>query len=278
MNYIQENQTDRENVNFRGSETGETSTYVINSIVQYKIKNEKDVHFKLPTKDEAGKLVYEPRTASEGGRKVEEYLEQCDVAQEYLIQMGDLDELAKFGEGQKNDAGENEDNEGCGNLNGSSNSNSNSNGNGNGNGNENKDGENTTSSVTGCGTIESEQQKLTDTRETLKRKRRNYVFDMATPEDFRTCCFTKSYGRYNEGTGSILKIENDNVENNGNKGGSKVTTRYFTEREIANLMGFPKDTFKFENLNLSKKQMYKLLGNSLNVAVVTRLLESLLPN
>ena len=50
--------------------------------------------------------------------------------------------------------------------------------------------------------------------------------------------------------------------------------RFFTPREIANLMCFPHD-FKFPS-DLADKHIYKLLGNSVNVLVITNLLRHLL--
>uniref|UniRef100_A0A674P1Q3 tRNA (cytosine(38)-C(5))-methyltransferase n=1 Tax=Takifugu rubripes TaxID=31033 RepID=A0A674P1Q3_TAKRU len=49
--------------------------------------------------------------------------------------------------------------------------------------------------------------------------------------------------------------------------------RYFTPREVANLMGFPQ-SFTFPE-SVSTKQQYRLLGNSLNVVVVAKLLQLL---
>ncbi|PWA00123.1 hypothetical protein BB558_003835 [Smittium angustum] len=124
-----------------------------------------------------------------------------------------------------------------------------------------------------------------------------YVFDVVMPSSKRSCCFTKSYRHYNEGTGSVLQIE-------GIVGIDKQTeknTRYFTEYEVAKLMGFP-ERFTFsnkvrpknkpinsvQNENLEEKddeyelvtlkQRYKLLGNSLSVIVVSHLMKHLLRN
>ncbi|KAJ2676870.1 hypothetical protein IWW42_000208 [Coemansia sp. RSA 1085] len=97
-----------------------------------------------------------------------------------------------------------------------------------------------------------------------------YVHDVVTPEDRRTCCFTKGYTHYAEGTGSVLQTK-------GVVGQDPMTaenTRYFTPREVANLMGFPA-TFTFPE-NTSRKQRYRLLGNSLSVSVVAVLIDYLL--
>jgi tRNA (cytosine38-C5)-methyltransferase len=50
--------------------------------------------------------------------------------------------------------------------------------------------------------------------------------------------------------------------------------RYFTEREIARLMGFP-DSFQFPE-SVSRRQRYRALGNSLSVTVVSALIRYLL--
>eukprot|EP00041_Stephanoeca_diplocostata_P025052 m.647718 g.647718 ORF g.647718 m.647718 type:complete len:156 (+) comp22659_c0_seq3:1543-2010(+) len=51
--------------------------------------------------------------------------------------------------------------------------------------------------------------------------------------------------------------------------------RYFTEREIGRLMGFPDEGFAFP-ATTTLKQQRRVLGNSLNVKVVARLMEHLL--
>nr|XP_040025262.1 tRNA (cytosine(38)-C(5))-methyltransferase-like [Gasterosteus aculeatus aculeatus] len=53
----------------------------------------------------------------------------------------------------------------------------------------------------------------------------------------------------------------------------KLKLRYFSPREVANLMGFPQ-RFSFPQ-QISTKQQYRVLGNSLNVVVVARLLRLL---
>jgi site-specific DNA-cytosine methylase len=47
--------------------------------------------------------------------------------------------------------------------------------------------------------------------------------------------------------------------------------RYFSPREVANLLGFPA-SFEFPPA-ITRKQQYKLLGNSVSVPVLIRLLE-----
>jgi tRNA (cytosine38-C5)-methyltransferase len=50
--------------------------------------------------------------------------------------------------------------------------------------------------------------------------------------------------------------------------------RYFSPREVANLMGFP-ETFRFPE-TMSLKQKYRTLGNSVNVLVVAELMKYLI--
>ena len=101
------------------------------------------------------------------------------------------------------------------------------------------------------------------------------VMDVVTPLSTNSTCFTKSYGHYAEGTGSILDVSASGREifsGKDNLDFSKL--RYFTPREISNLMGFPKNGFSFPS-QYTTKQQYKLLGNSLNVHVVAKLIKLL---
>ncbi|KXJ21387.1 DNA (cytosine-5)-methyltransferase [Exaiptasia diaphana] len=117
------------------------------------------------------------------------------------------------------------------------------------------------------------------------------VLDIVTPFSTHSCCFTKAYGHYAEGTGSILKMADiDDVEyfdkyrslDPGQSDSQRAEVlrdlklRYFTPREVANIMYFPK-SFGFPE-GTTSKQKYRLLGNSLNVHVVTELLRCLLHN
>ncbi|CAH3166989.1 unnamed protein product [Pocillopora meandrina] len=93
------------------------------------------------------------------------------------------------------------------------------------------------------------------------------------------------YGHYAEGTGSVLKMANiddsdifrryQDLTDDKQKAEllSILKLRYFTPREVANLHGFPFE-FRFPS-SLSIKQQYRLLGNSLNVLVVSELLNCL---
>ncbi|PVU97544.1 hypothetical protein BB561_000477 [Smittium simulii] len=107
-----------------------------------------------------------------------------------------------------------------------------------------------------------------------------YVFDVVMPSSRRSCCFTKGYYHYNQGTGSVLQISGTvgvDIQTSEN-------TRYFTEYEIARLLGFP-EKFNFieklepemlsQNCLVTLKQRYRLLGNSLSVVVVSNLFKHL---
>lgn len=94
-----------------------------------------------------------------------------------------------------------------------------------------------------------------------------------------------SYGHYAEGTGSVLKMATiddsdifrryQDLSDDKQKADllSILKLRYFTPREVANLHGFPNDFCLPSSLSL--KQQYRLLGNSLNVLVVSELLNCL---
>ncbi|XP_069368987.1 tRNA (cytosine(38)-C(5))-methyltransferase isoform X2 [Paralichthys olivaceus] len=112
------------------------------------------------------------------------------------------------------------------------------------------------------------------------------LLDIVQPSSRRSVCFTKGYGRYVEGTGSVLQscmetelekafthLEQCSEEEKL-KRLMKLKLRYFTPREVANLMGFSQ-SFCFPE-QISTRQQYKALGNSLNVVVVTKLLQTLL--
>ncbi|XP_036044888.1 tRNA (cytosine(38)-C(5))-methyltransferase isoform X2 [Onychomys torridus] len=111
------------------------------------------------------------------------------------------------------------------------------------------------------------------------------LLDIVKPTSRRSMCFTKGYGSYVEGTGSVLQTAEDvQIENifkslNDLPQEEKIAKlsmlklRYFTPREIANLQGFPPE-FGFPE-KLTVKQCYRLLGNSLNVHVVAKLIRIL---
>ncbi|CAG8463206.1 283_t:CDS:2 [Funneliformis caledonium] len=115
------------------------------------------------------------------------------------------------------------------------------------------------------------------------------LFDIVKPSSRRSCCFTKGYYHYVEATGSIIQLsedlDSDKVFNKVERKGSileqenidlipRLKLRYFTENEIASIMGFPKE-FSFPD-EITLKQRYRVLGNSINVIVVSELIKYLL--
>uniref|UniRef100_A0A8C3QJP1 tRNA (cytosine(38)-C(5))-methyltransferase n=1 Tax=Cyanoderma ruficeps TaxID=181631 RepID=A0A8C3QJP1_9PASS len=113
-----------------------------------------------------------------------------------------------------------------------------------------------------------------------------FLLDIVKPTCRRSTCFTKGYGHYVEGTGSVLQtavdVQLESVfkhidelpEDEKLVKLSSLKLRYFTPREIANLHGFPLE-FGFPE-KVTVKQCYRLLGNSLNVRVVAKLISILL--
>ncbi|NXH72538.1 TRDMT methyltransferase, partial [Hydrobates tethys] len=113
-----------------------------------------------------------------------------------------------------------------------------------------------------------------------------FLLDIVKPTCRRSTCFTKGYGHYVEGTGSVLQTAVDvqlesvfkHIEELSEEEKlmklSTLKLRYFTPREIANLHGFPLE-FGFPD-KVTIKQCYRLLGNSLNVHVVAKLISILL--
>ncbi|KAF7989364.1 hypothetical protein HCN44_008038 [Aphidius gifuensis] len=115
-------------------------------------------------------------------------------------------------------------------------------------------------------------------------EKRFNVLDIRSPDSKGSCCFTKAYPTYAEGTGSVysplssdtvkkitkdLKIHND--KSNDNMELIKtLKLRYFSPKQVSQLMCFP-DDFTFPN-DITKKQKYRLLGNSINVHVVSQLI------
>lgn len=93
-----------------------------------------------------------------------------------------------------------------------------------------------------------------------QRTRGLHVSDVITHQAKRSHCFTKSYGKYFEGTGSLFRTATDRI-------------RYFTPKEIANLHCFPA-SYQFPE-QTTVRQAYSLLGNSLNVFVIAVLLAKL---
>lgn len=117
--------------------------------------------------------------------------------------------------------------------------------------------------------------------------KRAWLLDITYSISTNTRCFTKAYTHYAEGTGSIhcpfdkkqldevfTAIQNESISSDEKLIKLKsLNLRYFTPTEIAKLMSFP-DKFVFPS-DTSNKQRYRLLGNSINVAVVGKLIEIL---
>lgn len=116
-----------------------------------------------------------------------------------------------------------------------------------------------------------------------------WVYDMVTPESESTNCFTKAYGHFARGTGSIycphdqkkirevfdkLRVNEEQLpEHEKLQLLRELQLRYFTPREIEKLMGFP-GALVYPDY-MTNRQKYKLLGNSLNVQVVAELIKIL---
>mmetsp|Transcript_8014 Transcript_8014/g.22270 ORF Transcript_8014/g.22270 Transcript_8014/m.22270 type:complete len:178 (+) Transcript_8014:3-536(+) len=140
-----------------------------------------------------------------------------------------------------------------------------------------------------------------------------WCFDIVTPRQSRSSCFTSSYGRLVRGTGSILYM--GATKNDGNDNDTAVAAqdnakeaekssiaddskrdawqlvapedrhfdsnawmkevdasqlRYFSGMEMARLFGFA-GQFSFPN-HTSLKQQWKLMGNSINSRLASRLI------
>lgn len=118
-------------------------------------------------------------------------------------------------------------------------------------------------------------------------QKRVLVLDIVYPKSTKTMCFTKAYTHYAEGTGSVFCPYKKNVLTDTFTVIStmpitsidrleelkKLQLRYFTPLEVTRLMSFP-SRFLFPS-SITNRQRYRLLGNSINVAVVTHLINIL---
>ena len=110
------------------------------------------------------------------------------------------------------------------------------------------------------------------------------VLDVVRSDSLVSCCFTSGYHRYCEGTGSVLQTQGTEEDfheayrafsdTSDVEHLKKLQLRYFTPAEIARILGFP-SSFTFPD-SVTLKQKYKVLGNSLNVTVVSLLICHLL--
>ncbi|KAI1286139.1 tRNA (cytosine(38)-C(5))-methyltransferase [Halotydeus destructor] len=121
----------------------------------------------------------------------------------------------------------------------------------------------------------------------------SFILDIVNLNSTRTCCFTRGYGHLVQGTGSVLQMNNEHeteayfntlprydVNEDDDTKLNRISKlrilklRHFTPREVANLMCFP-ETFIIPE-DVSARQMYKVLGNSVNVDVVSFMLKLLI--
>lgn len=84
------------------------------------------------------------------------------------------------------------------------------------------------------------------------------------------------YGRYKELRFSLEKKNSEGKDPGPENPLKELKLRFFSPKEVANLMCFPAK-FQFP-ADMSIRQCYKLLGNSLNVLVVAELLRCLIGN
>ncbi|CAH8575309.1 unnamed protein product [Schistosoma margrebowiei] len=111
------------------------------------------------------------------------------------------------------------------------------------------------------------------------------VLDIVRSCDKKTRCFTKGYSKRLEGTGSVFQtsMENETSEKIANyyeankedeqavlQYAKLLKLRFFHSREVANMMCFPK-SFDFPE-HITEKQRLRLLGNSVNILVVSHLI------
>ncbi|CAH1377230.1 unnamed protein product [Tenebrio molitor] len=113
------------------------------------------------------------------------------------------------------------------------------------------------------------------------------ILDICYSHSRNSCCFTKSYSRYIEGAGSVFTEKSEefvktilsqieNVEKGSDeylKLVVQLKLRFFTPREVCRLMCFP-ETFSFPP-GMENRKKYMLLGNSVNVKVVSELIRLL---
>nr|6FDF_A Chain A, tRNA (cytosine(38)-C(5))-methyltransferase [Schizosaccharomyces pombe]6FDF_B Chain B, tRNA (cytosine(38)-C(5))-methyltransferase [Schizosaccharomyces pombe]6FDF_C Chain C, tRNA (cytosine(38)-C(5))-methyltransferase [Schizosaccharomyces pombe]6FDF_D Chain D, tRNA (cytosine(38)-C(5))-methyltransferase [Schizosaccharomyces pombe] len=103
-----------------------------------------------------------------------------------------------------------------------------------------------------------------------------HQFDIVKPDSSSCCCFTRGYTHLVQGAGSILQMsDHENTHEQFERNRMALQLRYFTAREVARLMGFP-ESLEWSKSNVTEKCMYRLLGNSINVKVVSYLISLLL--
>lgn len=105
----------------------------------------------------------------------------------------------------------------------------------------------------------------------------NFRYDIVTPQSQYCSTFTKAYGsKHVIGVGSFLQQRNfsNSLDVSNHQQLIDCRVRFFTPNEVARLQGFPAE-LTFPD-SLSTIQRYKLLGNSLNVKVVSWLINRLI--
>ncbi|CAG4946778.1 unnamed protein product [Parnassius apollo] len=138
-------------------------------------------------------------------------------------------------------------------------------------------------------TLESIIEKDVSDKYLINEKllRHGNIMDICFKDSIRSCCFTKAYTHYIEGTGSVFTAATpETVKMCFEKANSfdvgsekyveslkKLNLRFFTPKEVSLLMSFP-IYYKFPE-TVTLKQSYRLLGNSINVKVVSELLKLL---
>lgn len=117
------------------------------------------------------------------------------------------------------------------------------------------------------------------------------LFDIVKPSSNNTCCFTRGYTHFIEGTGSILQgsesLETSKIFEEflhlQQQGVSDAVShlhqlklRYFSPEELLRLFSISTRDRKLVWPNfITQKTKYRLIGNSINVAVVCRVIEFL---
>lgn len=119
------------------------------------------------------------------------------------------------------------------------------------------------------------------------------LFDIVLPSGQRTCCFTRGYTRLVERAGSILQLNEDldttevfdrflEARSRGDDDAVRILDqlhlRYFTPSELLKIFRFEEQEssqhFRWPP-SISIKSQYRLIGNSVNVEVVRRLIDYL---
>ncbi|KYQ89885.1 dnmA, DNA (cytosine-5-)-methyltransferase [Tieghemostelium lacteum] len=124
-------------------------------------------------------------------------------------------------------------------------------------------------------TEEGHYQKYQIPMDILQSK--GMLLDIKQATDRTTNCYTRAYGKYIEGTGSVLQTDTRfQAEIDNNQSLIPLKLRYFSAKEITRLHGFP-ETFEFHP-SFTSLQQYRLIGNSLNVKIISQLLLYLFSN